>query len=80
MEVTTLPITIQWHKFKPGSSFFIPCIDRGRVERYVRKEAKRIKVEIICKQVVENRIYGLRVWRIMDRIPPHSSSSPPMEP
>ena len=79
MEANTLPITIQWNKFKPGSSFFIPCIDRGKMERYVRKEAKRIKVDIICKQVIENKVYGLRVWRALDRMPPHSSSSPAME-
>jgi hypothetical protein len=29
----------------------------------VEEEAKRLKFKIICKQVIEKGIYGLRVWR-----------------
>lgn len=74
MKIANLPIVVQWNKFAPGTSFFIPCIDRKKMERLVRAEAKRLKVEILCKHVVENNMYGLRVWRVEPRMISHSSS------
>ena len=68
-----LPVMIQWDKFKVGTSFFIPCIDRKVTQRFVETEAKRIGVQVICKQVVEKNRYGLRVWRVSDILPLHSS-------
>ena len=57
-------LVVEWHKFKPGTSFFIPCVDRTRVQRHIQKEVRRMKIpNVICKQVVENGVYGLRVWR-----------------
>jgi hypothetical protein len=73
MEVMGLPILIEWVKFKPGTSFFIPCTDRRAIERFVRQEAKRLEFEVITKHVVENNILGLRVWRTEPTMPPHSS-------
>lgn len=74
MRIQNLPILIRWNKFAPGTSFFIPCIDRDGMESWVRSETKRIEVSVICKQVIENGIYGLRVWRCADTLPPHSTS------
>lgn len=74
MRILNLPILIRWDKFAPGTSFFIPCIDRGGMERLVRHEARRLEVEITCKQVIENGRYGLRVWRVDDTLPTHSPS------
>lgn len=76
MEVMGLPILIEWDKFQPGTSFFIPCLDRRGMERFVRSEAKRLRIDVICKQVLENKVYGLRVWRIDATVRPHSSLSP----
>lgn len=73
MESLGLSILIEWAKFKPGTSFFIPCTDRKAVERFVRQEAKRLQIEVIAKHVVENNILGLRVWRVEPTMPPHSS-------
>lgn len=74
MKIMGLPLLIEWDKFKPGTSFFVPCIDRRLTERFVREEAARIKTDVICKQVVERGVYGLRVWRVDATIPPHSAS------
>lgn len=74
MKIYNLPILVRWDKFQPGSSFFIPCIDRRAMEKEVLKEANRLKVEVLCKHVVENNMYGLRVWRVPPRMPLHSSS------
>jgi hypothetical protein len=74
MQILNLPILIRWDKFAPGTSFFIPCIDRGGMERMIRHEARRLEVAVVCKQVVENGRYGLRVWRSDGTLPPHSTS------
>jgi hypothetical protein len=69
MKIMGLPLLIEWDKFKPGTSFFVPCIDRQAVERFVRSEARRLKLDIVCKQVIEDKKYGLRVWRKGDTVP-----------
>jgi hypothetical protein len=74
MKILNLPIVIRWDKFVPESSFFIPCIDRKEMERWVRSEARRLKIEVVCKQVVERGMYGLRVWRVAPRMLSHSVS------
>ena len=72
MQVMGLPILIEWTKFQPGTSMFIPCIDRRDMEKFITREAARLRLNVVCKQVVENGKYGLRVWRIDDIVPPHS--------
>jgi hypothetical protein len=68
-------LLIEWHKLQPGTSFFVPCVDRAAVQKQIVKEAKRLKIErLIFKHVVENNIYGLRVWRENPIILPHSAS------
>lgn len=74
MKIYSLPVLVEWNKFVPGSSFFIPCIDRRDVEKQLLSEAERLKVNVLCKHVIENDVYGLRVWRIDPRMPLHSSS------
>ena len=73
LKILNLPLLIQWEKFKPGTSFFVPCIDRKLTERFVKAEAKRMGIDVICKQVIEKNKYGLRVWRVEAIIEPHSS-------
>lgn len=69
-------IAIDWRNFQPGTSFFLPCINRMRTERDIKKEVIRLKIDnIVSKQVVENGIYGLRVWRTSNTIDPHSTHS-----
>jgi hypothetical protein len=64
LSVLGLPIEIQWSKFDVGTSIFIPCINRVPVANYVTKVTQRLKFRIVIKFVVENDVYGLRVWRI----------------
>jgi hypothetical protein len=61
--LSNLSIHIEWEKFKPGTSFFIPCLNRKEVEGYIQKEAARLRIPVVCKAVVEKGKYGLRVWR-----------------
>ena len=66
LTILNLPLLIQWEKFKPGTSFFVPCIDRRLTQRFVETEATRLEIKVLCKQVVEKGKYGLRVWRLGD--------------
>jgi hypothetical protein len=73
LTILNQPLLIQWNKFKPGTSFFVPCIDRRLTQRFVTTEAQRLGLNVICKQVIEKNKYGLRVWRVDDTMDPHSS-------
>lgn len=64
MRILNIPLLIEWDKFKVGTSFFVPCIDRKLTQRFVEEEATRLQINIVCKQVIEKGKYGLRVWRI----------------
>ena len=66
LTILNLPLLIEWEKFKPGTSFFVPCIDRRLTQRFVEAEAARLEIKVLCKQVVEKGKYGLRVWRLDD--------------
>lgn len=66
LTILNLPLLIQWEKFKPDTSFFVPCIDRRLTQRFVETEATRLGIKVLCKQVVEKGKYGLRVWRLDD--------------
>ena len=66
LTILNLPLLSQWEKFKPGTSFFVPCIDRRLTQRFVETEATRLGIKVLCKQVVEKGKYGLRVWRLDD--------------
>ena len=75
MKILGLPLVIEWDKFKPGTSFFVPCLDRKLTQRFVESEAARLKINVVCKQVVEKGKYGLRVWRVEPIMVSHSSPS-----
>ena len=55
---------ITWQDFKKGYSFFIPCLDRSKAKDKMLKVAKRAKVKIVTKAVIEDELMGLRVWRV----------------
>ena len=63
LRLLNLSVWIDWAKFKPGTSFFVPCLDRSEAEQFVQEEAERLRIKIVCKHVVERGRYGLRVWR-----------------
>lgn len=64
MRIQSKLIDIDWTKFKPYSSFFIPCLDVAEIKLQVKAECKRMKFRVLIKVVTENRIRGVRVWRL----------------
>lgn len=64
LRLLNLSVWIDWGELEPSMSFFVPCLNRAEVEEFVRKEAERLRMQVICKHVVEKGKYGLRVWRV----------------
>jgi hypothetical protein len=55
---------VPWKQFEPGQSVFIPCLDRKSHCKTLVAEGERWGYEVICKPVIENGQYGLRLWRV----------------
>lgn len=64
MEIETVKYRINWAKFKPGCSFFIPCLNTKSAKRHIREHTNRYKYKIVMKAIVVEGIKGLRVWRV----------------
>jgi hypothetical protein len=64
MRVHGLSFEIDWSKFKPGRTFFIPCLDLETAKKEVETVVKRLKYSVEMRGVIENGVKGLRVWRI----------------
>ena len=57
-------IRIDWSKFVPGSSFFVPCINTLECVRQIVEECKLNDWSVEIRMVVEWGRWGVRVWRI----------------
>jgi len=57
-------IVIDWSKFVPGTSIFIPTINTDKAVEHVRKAGRLNKNEIEKRVCIENGKYGVRVWRL----------------
>jgi len=55
---------IDWSKFYPGYSFFVPCIDHKAALQELRQVTKRLNIEILTKVVIQDGVKKLRVWRV----------------
>lgn len=64
MKVHGINFEIDWSKFKPGRSFFIPCLDLETTKKQVKAVAKRLQYSVEMRGVIEDGVKGLRVWRI----------------
>jgi hypothetical protein len=64
MKIHGLSFEVDWSKFKPGRTFFIPCLDTEAAKYEVGRVLKRLRYSVEMKAVVEKGVKGLRVWRI----------------
>ena len=64
MKIHGISFEIDWSKFKPGRTFFIPCLDIESAKYEVERVTKRLRYSIEMKVVIENGVKGLRVWRL----------------
>jgi hypothetical protein len=63
MKIETVAYRINWAKFRPGYSFFVPCINHREAREALAITCRRLKIQIITKVVIVEGIKGLRVWR-----------------
>lgn len=57
-------VVVDWPRFQPGSSIFVPCLGLDTCIQQVERIAARKQWKIQHCIWVENNILGLRVWRI----------------
>ena len=63
MLVEGVKYEINWKRFRPGTSIFIPCLDPKTAKPQVIAVTRRLKIKILIKIGIEDGIRGLRVWR-----------------
>ena len=54
-----VPVIIEWHKMVLGSSFFIPALDTEPLIEEILKEAKKHRIRLVYKEVIENEKIGM---------------------
>lgn len=64
MRIEKVSYRINWAKFKRNTSFFIPCIDEKAAKEQVEQVAKRLRLNVVHKIVIEEGVKGLRVWHV----------------
>jgi hypothetical protein len=64
MKIETVSYLINWRKFRPGCSFFVPCVDEAAARKSLAKVTRRLRLKTISKVVIQDGVKGLRVWRV----------------
>jgi len=64
IETEGVQVEIEWGKFIVGSSFFVPCIDTASLRKQLAHQAKARDIQIRAVDRIENRLWGIRVWRV----------------
>lgn len=55
---------IKWRALARGESFFIPCLNYATAKKIIGSEARLRGLRVLAKGVIENKLKGLRVWRL----------------
>jgi hypothetical protein len=63
MQIEGITYQINWAKIKPGTSFFIPCLNASKAKEHILKVTKRLTYRVLAKVVIEEGVRGVRVWR-----------------
>ena len=64
IQIHGIAFDIESDIFKPSSSFFIPCLNTKEEKRILRIACKHKKYKVRMKVVIENKVRGVRVWRL----------------
>ena len=64
IEIHGINFDVQWDKFEPHSSFFIPCLDIKEAKRVIKLETTRHKFKVRMKTTTKDKVRGIRVWRV----------------
>lgn len=55
---------LDWDEFKVDSSVFIPTYNTEKLKKEFTELAKKKRMRVISRIVVEDDMYGLRFWRV----------------
>jgi hypothetical protein len=69
MKIHTIKYEVEWDKFKPYSSFFIPALNWKQAKQIVKEECKKRGLLVVARLTIEDGIRGIRVWRVYKREP-----------
>lgn len=69
MKIHTIEYEVDWDKFKPYSSFFIPALNWKYAKHIVKEECKKRGFLVVIRLAIEDGVRGIRVWRVHKRIP-----------
>ena len=64
MQVEKVNYQINWRAFRPGASFFIPCLNPATAVQDILRVTKRLKFKIVTRVVIQEGVQGVRVWRV----------------
>jgi len=64
VKVENISYQVNWQKFKPGYSIFVPCVNVRAAKGEVMVVLRRLKIKVVMKVVIEEGIKGLRIWRV----------------
>ena len=64
IELHGIHFDVEWDKFEPHSSFFIPCLDIKEAKRIIKLAVARHKFKVRMKTTTLDGIRGIRVWRV----------------
>jgi hypothetical protein len=64
MRVEKVSYQINWQAFKPGASFFIPCLDPAKAIQDITRVTKRLRFKTVTRVVIQEGVQGVRVWRV----------------
>lgn len=58
-------IIVDWDRFVPSSSVFVPCINTTECILQCEKIAEQKEWEIDTRVRIENGARGVRIWRVL---------------
>jgi hypothetical protein len=64
MRIHTIKYEIDWDKFKPYSSFFIPALNYAQAKETVLRVCAKRGFKAAARLSIEDGVRGVRVWRL----------------
>ena len=58
-----VPISVEWKKLRIGESVFIPCLNTEDCIKQVKRITNRLSYKTRSSARIENKKYGVRIWR-----------------
>ena len=60
-----IKVVVQWDDMVVGASVFIPCVDTEKAKQQLEKIAELKSWQVAVRVRIENKMFGLRIWRIV---------------